>query len=294
MRYAVRHRTYYKYGERMSSGQSLGHLTPRATPNQVLVSSSIAVNPEPEEQSDWVDVFGNTVNAFTITSPHETLEVVATSEVEASVPVIPEIDEPWETVMSRLPSGFGRTDVEAQQFVLPSPFIPYLFELHQLAKEAFTTGRPFLEAFRALNEAVYSTYSFDPSFSDVSTPLGDVLLHRRGVCQDFAHLMTGALRAIGLASRYVSGYIETEPPPGETKLVGSDASHAWCSVYAPGVGWIDADPTNNQLPPHRHVTVAWGRDYGDVAPLRGVVLGPSATQKMVVEVDVTRLTAPMQ
>ncbi|MCU1390232.1 MAG: transglutaminase domain protein, partial [Ilumatobacteraceae bacterium] len=245
--------------------------------------------PEPEECSEWSDAFDNVVNSFTITSPHETLEVVATSEVEVTVPELPVIDEPWETVMSRLPSGFGKLDVDAQQFVLPSPFIPYLFELHQLAKEAFTTGRPFMEAFRALNQAIYSTYSFDPSFSDVSTPLGDVLLHRRGVCQDFAHLMTGALRSIGLAARYVSGYIETEPPPGESKLVGSDASHAWCSVYVPGIGWIDADPTNNQIPPHRHVTVAWGRDYGDVAPLRGVVLGPSATQKMVVEVDVTRL-----
>lgn len=294
MRYTVRHRTFYKYGERMSSGQSLGHLTPRMTPHQTLISSTIAVNPEPEEHSDWVDAFGNTVNAFTITSPHETLEVVADSEVEVTVPVLEEIDEPWETVMSRLPSGFGAVDVDAQQFVLPSPFIPYLFELHQLAKETFTTGRPFLESFRALNQSIYSTYSFDPSFSDVSTPLGDVLLHRRGVCQDFAHLMTGALRSLGLAARYVSGYIETEPPPGETKLVGSDASHAWCSVYVPDVGWIDADPTNNQVPPHRHVTVAWGRDYGDVAPLRGVVLGPSATQKMVVEVDVTRLTNPIQ
>ncbi|MCU1394127.1 MAG: transglutaminase [Ilumatobacteraceae bacterium] len=289
MRYSVRHRTFYRYGERMSSGQSLGHLTPRTTPNQTLVSSSITVAPEPEEVSEWLDAFGNPVNSFTITSPHETLEVVATSLIDVTVPVLPDISEPWETIMSRLPSRFGALDVEAQQFVLPSPFIPYLFELHTLAKEAFTPGRPFLEAFRALNSAIYTTYSFDPSFSDVSTPLGDVLLHRRGVCQDFAHLMTGALRSIGLAARYVSGYIETEPPPGEAKLVGSDASHAWCSVYVPDVGWIDADPTNNQIPPHRHVTVAWGRDYGDVAPLRGVVLGPSATQAMKVEVDVNRL-----
>ncbi len=294
MRYSVRHRTYYRYGEKMSSGQSLGHLTPRGTPHQTVIASTISVNPEPEEYSEWLDAFDNPVNSFTITSPHEFLEVVATSEVEVEVPIVPEVDEAWEVVMSRLPSGFGDVDVDAQQFILPSPFIPYLFELHSLAKEAFTKGRPFLEAYRALNEAIYTTYSFDPTFSDVSTPLGDVVLHRRGVCQDFAHLMTGALRSIGLAARYVSGYIETEPPPGETKLVGTDASHAWCSVYVPDVGWIDADPTNNQIPPHRHVTVAWGRDYGDVSPLRGVVLGPSATQKMIVEVDVNRLTAPIQ
>ena len=289
MRYLVRHRTFYLYGEKMSSGQSLGHLTPRATPHQTVNSSSMLVDPEPEDRSSWLDAFGNPVDSFTITSPHETLEVIATSQVDVVVPELQVVDEPWETIMARLPSGFGKIDVDAQQFVLPSPFIPYLFELHQLAKDAFTTDRPFMEAFQALNAAIYRTYQFDPSFSDVSTPLGDVLLHRRGVCQDFAHLMTGALRSIGLAARYVSGYIETEPPPGETKLIGSDASHAWCSVYVPDVGWIDADPTNNQIPPHRHVTVAWGRDYGDVSPLRGVVLGPSATQSMTVQVDVTRL-----
>lgn len=293
MRYSVRHRTFYRYGERMSSGQSIGHLTPRSTPHQTVISSSIEVHPTPEDHSSWLDAFANPVDSFTIATPHDTLEVIATSEVDVRVPVLPAVDDAWEHVMSRLPSGFGKADVDAQQFVLPSPFIPRLFELHTLAKEAFVTGRPFMEAFKALNFSIYDTYSFDPHFSDVSTPLGDVLLHRRGVCQDFAHLMTGALRSIGLAARYVSGYIETEPPAGETKLVGSDASHAWCSVYVPEVGWIDADPTNNQVPPHRHVTVAWGRDYGDVVPLRGVVLGPSATQAMSVEVDVTRIDGAM-
>lgn len=289
MRYAVRHRTYYEYGERMSSGQSIGHLTPRSTPNQNIVTSSLEVHPDPEDRSSWADAFGNPVDSFTITSPHDTLEVVATSTVDAAVPALPDVNDAWEIVMSRLPSRFGPADVEAQQFVLPSPFIPYLFELHALAKESFTTDRPFMEAFTALTASIFRAYSFDPSFSDVSTPLADVLLHRRGVCQDFAHLMTGALRSIGLAARYVSGYIETEPPPGQPKLVGSDASHAWCSVYVPDVGWIDADPTNNHIPPNRHVTVAWGRDYGDVAPLRGVVLGPSASQSMTVQVDVTRM-----
>ena len=273
----------------MSSGQSIGHLTPRNTANQSVVSTSLDISPEPEDRSTWLDAFGNPVDSFTITSPHETLEVVATSTVDVSVPALPTVDEPWEVVMSRLPSRFGPADVEAQQFVLPSPFIPYLFELHTLAKESFTTDRPFMDAFTDLTASIFHTYSFDPSFSDVSTPLGDVLLHRRGVCQDFAHLMTGALRSIGLAARYVSGYIETRPPPGQPKLVGSDASHAWCSVYVPDVGWIDADPTNNHIPPNRHVSVAWGRDYGDVAPLRGVVLGPSATQTMSVQVDVNRV-----
>ncbi len=288
MRYSVRHRTFYRYGERMSSGQSLGHLVPRNTPHQTLITSSVHVDPEPEETAEWADAFGNTVTSFTLTSPHETLEVIADSEIDVVVPVVPDVDDPWESIMGRMAGGLNQDDLDAQQFLLPSPFIPYLFELHAIAKGAFVSDRPFLEAFRALCAAIYEDYSFDPSFSDVSTPLGDVLVHRRGVCQDFAHLMTGALRSIGLPARYVSGYIETDPPPGQKKLVGSDASHAWCSVYVPEVGWIDADPTNNQIPPHRHVTVGWGRDYGDVAPLRGVVLGPSASQNMTVEVDVRR------
>ncbi|MEO6125310.1 MAG: transglutaminase family protein [Ilumatobacteraceae bacterium] len=290
MRYSIRHRTFYRYGEKMSSGQSLGHLTLRATPNQTVIESSIEVNPQPEDQVEWLDAFGNPVNSFTITEPHDTLEVIARSIVDVTVPVLPNGAEPWERTMARFSTGSTQADIDAQKFVLPSPFIPYLFDLHALAKSAFTSDRPFYESLRALTKTIFDDFSFDPHFSDVSTPLDDVLQHRRGVCQDFAHLMTGALRSIGFASRYVSGYIETEPPPGEVKLVGTDASHAWCSVYVPGAGWIDSDPTNNQVPPHRHITVAWGRDYGDVAPLRGVVLGPSASQEMQVEVDVTRLS----
>ena len=132
-------------------------------------------------------------------------------------------------------------------------------------------------------------FVFDPVFSDVSTPLQDVLDHRRGVCQDFAHLAIGCLRSVGLPARYVSGYLETEPPPGQPKLVGADASHAWCATYLPGAGWLDLDPTNDQVAPEGHITVAWGRDYRDVAPMRGVVVGPAAPQELVVAVDVARL-----
>jgi len=288
-RYSVRHRTFYRYGERMSSGQSISHLTPRSTDRQQLVSSDITVFPEPEERDQWLDAFGNRVDSFTITAPHDTLEVIATSIVDVTVPAVPVIEAPWEQIMARVSVGSTVDEIEAQQFVLPSPFIPYLFDLHSLAKEAFVTGRPFSDALEALTLWIFENYSFDPGFSDVSTPLEDVIMHRRGVCQDFAHLMTGALRSVGLAARYVSGYIETDPPLGEPKLVGSDASHAWCSAYVPDHGWIDADPTNDQIPPRRHVTVGWGRDYGDVAPFRGVVLGPRATQQMGVEVDVSRI-----
>ena len=144
---------------------------------------------------------------------------------------------------------------------------------------------------RALSAQLHRELSFDPGFTDVSTPIEQVLAARRGVCQDFAHLAIGCLRSLGLAARYVSGYLETRPPPGQPKLVGADASHAWCAVYSPGAGWLAFDPTNDQVPPHDHVTVAWGRDYADVAPVRGVVFGPATVQELAVAVDVERLDA---
>jgi transglutaminase-like putative cysteine protease len=160
--------------------------------------------------------------------------------------------------------------------------------LDALTEGAFVPGRPVVEALRALCHEIFSSFTFDPAATDITTPLDDVLAHRGGVCQDFAHLAIAACRSRGLPARYVSGYIETDPPAGEARTIGADASHAWLSVWTPDLGWIDFDPTNDQLPPSRHVTVAWGRDYGDVAPVRGVVIGPSATQSMTVSVDVTR------
>ena len=157
------------------------------------------------------------------------------------------------------------------------------------AAPSFPPGRPVVEAVTDLTTRIFTDFTFDPAFSDVSTPLAEVLDHRRGVCQDFAHLAIGCLRSVGLPARYVSGYIETEAPPGQPKLVGADASHAWCATYVPGWGWLDLDPTNDQVAPARHVTVAWGRDYRDVAPLRGVVVGPAAPQELAVAVDVSRL-----
>ena len=163
--------------------------------------------------------------------------------------------------------------------------------LRSIAASAFTPGRGVVDAVRALCDQIYRDYEFDAEFSDVSTPLGEVLDARRGVCQDFAHLAVGALRAVGLAARYVSGYLETVPPPGRPRLVGADASHAWASVWTPQAGWVDFDPTNGHLPVNDHVTVAWGRDYADVIPVRGVMIGPAADQRLEVAVDVERVSA---
>jgi transglutaminase-like putative cysteine protease len=155
--------------------------------------------------------------------------------------------------------------------------------------DAFSSGRPIVDALRALCLGIHATFEFDPHFSNVSTPLTEVLDARRGVCQDFAHVTLGCLRAVGVAARYVSGYIETVPPPGQERLIGADASHAWVSAWTPDAGWIDLDPTNGHLPANDHITVAWGRDYGDVIPVRGVMIGPSATQQLHVAVDVVRV-----
>jgi len=173
-------------------------------------------------------------------------------------------------------------------YALPSPFTPHLDELHRFAQKAFHPQRPVLDAALALMQQIFTEFEFVAGATDIATPLGDVLKERKGVCQDFAHLMVGALRTYGLAARYVSGYIETLPPPGQEKLVGTDASHAWCSLYVPQLGWVDFDPTNNLIPAEQHVVLGWGRDFGDVTPLKGVFYGPNE-QELAVSVDMRRV-----
>ncbi len=179
----------------------------------------------------------------------------------------------------------------ARQCALASTLVAVQDDVREFARPSFPPGRPLHEGVIDLSHRIFTDFAFDPGFTDVTTPLTEVLGSRRGVCQDFAHLAIGSLRSLGLPARYVSGYIDTDPPPGEPKLTGSDASHAWLAVYVPGHGWFDVDPTNDQAPPGRHVTVAWGRDYADVAPVRGVVFGPVVNQELDVAVDVTRLGA---
>jgi transglutaminase-like putative cysteine protease len=187
----------------------------------------------------------------------------------------------------------GDEALDVSPFVPSSPLVdvePLHRELAALTADAFPPGSDLVTGVRDLCHTIYTGFAFDPSFSDVSTPLVTVLEAGRGVCQDFAHLGVACLRSLGLAARYVSGYIETEPPEGEERLIGADASHAWFSVWVPGWGWLDVDPTNDHVPPARHVTVAWGRDYADVTPVRGVVIGPAATQELSVSVDVQRVS----
>jgi transglutaminase-like putative cysteine protease len=222
--------------------------------------------------------------------PHDSLEVVTTSEVEVGTPPMPdELGMAWDEVPARLAADASTEVLLARVCRMGSPLVEANPAVTTYAAPSFPAGRPVVEALTDLTSRIFTDFTFDPAFSDVSTPLSEVLEHRRGVCQDFAHLAVGCLRSVGLPARYVSGYIETTPPPGQPKLVGADASHAWCAAYLPGWGWLDLDPTNDQVAPPFHVTVGWGRDYRDVAPLRGVVVGPAAPQQLAVAVDVGRL-----
>jgi transglutaminase-like putative cysteine protease len=288
-RYRVSHRTAYRYARPMARGNTVAHLVPRDTAWQSVVGSEVTVDPSPDQRDEWTDVFGNRVLQFAILRAHEAMTITSTCEVDVQVPARPECPLTWEQVAAW-------TDPSVDAFRAPSPLATANGggrELQRLAADAFLPGRNVVEAVEMLTAMIFHEFVFDPSFSDVSTPLGQVVTARRGVCQDFAHLALACLRAVGLPARYVSGYLETEAPPGQQKLVGADASHAWCSVGLPGVpaGWLDLDPTNDQVPPRHHVTVAWGRDYADVAPVRGVVLGPPSDQQLEVAVDVERVVA---
>ena len=289
--YRVRHVTTYRYGAAMTDGYTMACLVPRPTDAQSVRSSSVVLYPSPTEWDSYLDAFGNLIHQFGLHEPHDSLTVEATSLVDVARPVDPVDDTPWEEVAAQVASSTGELAVSVAPFVSSSEFVDLATlgtPLRAIAERPFRPERPIIEAVRDLCHDINTTFEFDPHFSDVSTPLVDVLAARRGVCQDFAHLAVGCLRSLGLAARYVSGYIETVPPPGQERLIGADASHAWCSVWTPLAGWVDFDPTNDHLPVRDHITVAWGRDYADVIPVRGVMIGPATTQTLDVAVDVER------
>jgi transglutaminase-like putative cysteine protease len=290
LRFTVVHRTEYRYGLPMSDGYTVAHLLPRDTPTQTVQSAEVQVTPDVDEYEEHTDLFGNRVVRIGVHHPHDHLGVTGRSVVDV-MPVPSEIapahSTPWEEVVRLLDIARGDRAADVGAFVAATAATPPLAELEGLTGDLFDPGVGIVEVVRSLSARIHREFVFDAEFSDVSTPIAAVCAARRGVCQDFAHLMIACLRARGLAARYVSGYIETQPPPGQEKLTGSDASHAWCSVWVPELGWLDADPTNDQVPPQRHITVAWGRDYFDVTPVRGVVIGPAASQRLLVGVDVT-------
>jgi transglutaminase-like putative cysteine protease len=286
--YRVRHRTTYFYEDPVSVSHHIVRLTPRNLPVQTCWESYVAILPTPSVTCAHFDYFGNTLTSFTLHEPHECLVVEANSKLEVSAAAPPDYSgsPPWETVRELL-EGYPNDDVlDAWQFVFDTPRVASNPELAAYARESFPEGCPLLAAVLDLTRRIHRDFRFDKDATEVATPVQTFFEKRRGVCQDFAHLQIGCMRSLGLPARYVSGYLRTMPPPGRPRLIGADASHAWCSAWCPGTGWVDFDPTNNCVPSDGHITVAWGRDYGDVSPIYGVLLG-GARHKLKVEVDVT-------
>jgi transglutaminase-like putative cysteine protease len=287
MRYTVTHRTTYDYPSTVSVSHHLARLAPRQTGSQNAAEHELRVEPTPVLVEKRLDYYGNSTTFMTVEGAHRQLTFLARSVVEVTAARYPAPAKtpPWEAVRDDCLGGALTHALEAGEFAFASQLVPRRPALADYAAKSFETGRPIIEAVLDLTRRVYSEFEFDPTATTVSTPVEQVFKRRRGVCQDFAQLEIACLRSIGLPARYVSGYLETAPPPGRPRLVGADASHAWLAFYCPDFGWIDVDPTNNVLPSGRHVTLAWGRDYSDVSPLRGVVVG-GGKHRMKVAVDV--------
>jgi transglutaminase-like putative cysteine protease len=290
-KYRVVHKTQYEYALPVTMCHNEAHLSPRSYPGQQCLRHQLRIDPLPDVSQQRRDYFGNHATYFALQEPHTRLEVTATSEVELADPPVLRLDEgpAWDEFRDSIQKDSTPEHNEAREFVLNSPLVAAGPELSAFARPSFPEGRPLLEAVHELMVRIHSDFSYDPTFTTVATPLEEVLEHRRGVCQDFAHLAIGCIRSMGLPARYVSGYLESLPPPGQPRLVGADASHAWAAVLTPSGAWIDLDPTNCKMPCDAHVTLAWGRDYGDVTPLKGVILG-GGRHTLAVSVDVEPLT----
>lgn len=287
MIFDVSHRTTYAYGKPVLQSEHLVHMTPRPGPRQSVHRHSLLIDPAPSSNITLVDYFGNPTSILTIEDEHDELIIHARSTVEVVAAELPmgALSTAWEQVAARAKRN-GGLDIGVLQFTSASRHTKVVPEVIDYARPSLAPGRPILEAAMDLTARIYSDFKFDSTATDISTPVSHVLQERRGVCQDFAHLALTCLRAFGLPARYVSGYLLTYPPPGMEKLQGADASHAWISVWAPEAGWVDFDPTNGIIPTNEHITLSWGRDYDDVSPISGVLLGGSR-QKMTVAVDVT-------
>ena len=290
MKYRVSHQTTYHYAEPASLSQNELLLQPRDTGTQRVIESRLSIVPEPQYLHRRTDYFGNNVHIFMVQHPHRELAITATSLVETACPVTPAPDQtpPWESVAGRLTGNNNSGLLAPRQFVFASPLVVLSSAIRAYAQPSFQPGKPLLEGALDLIARVFRDFTYDKGATTVDTSVDQVLASQKGVCQDFAHLAIGCLRSLGLAARYVSGYLETTPPQGKPKLIGADASHAWVSLFIPDAGWVDLDPTNNLIPGESHLTVAWGRDYGDVTPVKGVVMGGGA-HTLSVKVDVKKL-----
>ena len=291
MIYKISHRTTYKYISPVTVGNHVACLKPRSFLKNQLVKNTLRIVPTPITLTERVDYFGNLLCFFTVQEPHKELIVESRSEVlraDSSADAVAQLSVPWEESTRALAEDSTPEGLDAYQFQFESPRIRIRPEFAAYALESFTSGRPMRDALLDLTARIYRDFRFDAKVTTVRTPTEEVFKKRRGVCQDFAHVQIACLRSINIAARYVSGYLRTFPPPGRARLIGADASHGWVSAYCRGFGWLDMDPTNNVSPSDGHVTLAWGRDYGDVSPLRGLILGGGG-HTLRVEVDMEPL-----
>ncbi len=289
VRYRIIHRTTYRYSALVSSSRHEAHLRPRDADHQQCCWRDLTIEPAPATWSQGMDALGNLVDFFSLDDPFQELVVTASSTVVVTEPALPSTDVTWETAHDRLSAdGVTGTAAAARFFCLDSPLVATSDAIRAYATGSFPSGRSLVEAVIDLTNRIAADFTYDPGFTTVTTPVDEVLHFRRGVCQDFAHLAVGCVRAMGLAARYVSGYLETSPPPGQARLIGADASHAWVSVFIPDWGWLDLDPTNNVVVGNTHAVTAWGRDYADVAPLTGTIVGGGISGTLEVAVDMSR------
>ncbi|VUD64865.1 Protein-glutamine gamma-glutamyltransferase [Thalassocella blandensis] len=292
MKYRVKHITEYLYSDSVSHCYNLAHMIPRTTRRQKCTRTDVQVSPSTSFASKREDYFGNMSYHFEIQRRHSELEITVTSDVDTK----PQYSEPQldfgmtvSDARKLLAESKGAELLLAREFSLTSPMVRASDFLREYAAASFAEERPLLSCVMDLTSRIYKEFKYCPESTTVATPLSEVMANKRGVCQDFAHLQIGCLRAMGFPAKYVSGYIETLPPPGQEKLVGADASHAWISVFSPGEGWVEFDPTNNCLAGEQHIITAWGRDYFDVTPLRGTIFGGGENPVLNISVDVARV-----
>jgi transglutaminase-like putative cysteine protease len=291
MHHKVIHITDYTYQVPVSLCHNVVRLIPRSTNKQFCKKSTVKIDPEPDLVLDYEDFYGNRLFYFSIEKEHKKLSVEVVSEIEKLLPAdeqLPENNPVSREEVYSLMAGGTPDLVEVKQFIAATPMTMADDAIAAYALQSFVPGISLFNAVKNLMHRIFTDFKFQSGFTTISTPLSVVMKERKGVCQDFAHLAIACVRSLNLPSRYVSGYIETMPPEGEEKLMGTDASHAWFSVYIPGSGWVDFDPTNNLLPADQHITIGWGRDYEDITPLRGVIMS-SGRHELKVSVDVKRL-----
>ncbi|MCB0666999.1 MAG: transglutaminase family protein [Saprospiraceae bacterium] len=290
MMYRVEHKTVYEYDNAASAGHNIVYQKPLNTNFQQLVRHQYIISPTPEVIEERMDFFENNYAYFSLEMAHKKLSVISRSEVEINSPpwqkISPESTKDWQEVVRFLSTTEATNDV--RQFCLESTLVYEIPGMQEYIKEIFQPGKPILLAMSEFNSKIHRDFKYRSGYTDISTPMEELFKDRIGVCQDFAHFSIGCLRSIGLAARYVSGYIETIPPPGKKKLKGADASHAWIAIYVPDWGWIEFDPTNNMLVDQQHIRVATGRDFKDVVPLKGIVYS-SGGHDLKVEVDVQKI-----